>query len=41
MKRKVHERGGHFPALTNSEALLGDVWEFFGSEEVVRVIGSE
>jgi hypothetical protein len=34
--RKVHERGGHFPALDTPELLLDDIWRFFGDKELSR-----
>ena len=32
--RTVHETGGHFPSLSNPDLLLGDIWKFFGDEEL-------
>ena len=32
MSRKVHASGGHFPALTNPEALLQDIRDHLGNE---------
>ena len=32
-KRYLHETGGHFAAWETPKLLLGDVWDWFGSEE--------
>ena len=34
VQRVVHGEGGHFPALTNPELLLQDIWKFFGDRDL-------
>lgn len=36
VERTVHAEGGHFPSVTNAEALLQDIWKFFGNRELSR-----
>lgn len=41
VERNVHLEDGHFPSVTNSAALLQDIWNFFGNDELsnTRVFG--
>ena len=33
VERTVHAEGGHFPSVTNTSALLQDIWKFFGNSD--------
>lgn len=38
VERNVHLEGGHFPSVHNSAALLQDIWNFFGNEELSNTL---
>lgn len=38
VSRSVHDKGGHFPALTDTQALLEDVRKFFADRKLSKTI---
>ena len=38
VSRAVHDKGGHFPALTDTQVLLQDIRKFFGDRKLSNTI---